>query len=97
MYPVTIAPLSGHQQLDRSGLALLGPQPHRNRGHEEQIQPRQIVEERREVRLAADVEAADAESQRADEHQEDHDEHQRQRCGEVAGEFAAEQDQRRSN
>jgi hypothetical protein len=52
-----------------------------------------IVEERREVRLAAHIEAAEAEGQRAGEHQEDHDEHQGERRREIAGELALEDDE----
>ena len=48
----------------RAGLALLGPQPHRQRRDQEQVQPRVIVEERREVGLAALVEAAEVERER---------------------------------
>ena len=49
------------QQLDGAVRALLGPQPHRDRGDQEQVQPGQEVEERREVRLAALVERAEGE------------------------------------
>ena len=33
------------QQRNRTRAALLGPQPHRNRGHQEEVQPWQIAEE----------------------------------------------------
>ena len=53
-------------------------------GHQEQVQPRVEVEERLQVGLAALVEVAEVERERAGQDQEDHDEHVRDRRREVA-------------
>src|SRR5690606_26493834 len=62
------------QQLDRPRLALLRPEPHRDRGHQEEIEPGMEVEERLKVRLTALEEIADIEGQRVGERQKDDDE-----------------------
>ena len=69
-----------HQQLDRAGAPLLGPEPHGDRRHQEQIEPGMEDEERREVGLPALEEAAEEEGERAGQRQEDDDEDVGQRA-----------------
>ena len=78
----------GHQELDRAGLALLGPQPHADRRHQEQIEPGVPVEERLEVGLAALQPGAEIEGQAAGQRQEDDDEDVGERRGEVGRQLA---------
>src|SRR5690606_17227691 len=79
-----------HQKLDAAGLPLLGPQPHAERGHEEQEQPRVEREERREIRLAPLVEIAEIERERVCDDQKDDDEDVRNRRRDIAGELPLE-------
>jgi hypothetical protein len=55
----------GQQQLDRAGAAFFRPQPHADGGQQEQEQPGQVGEERRQVGLAAREERADIEGKDA--------------------------------
>src|SRR5262249_23223562 len=71
-------------------LALLRPEPHRHGRHEEEVQPRMEVEERLQVGLAALVEVAEVERERAGQDQEDHDEDVGDRRREVAAQLALE-------
>src|SRR5438105_15731737 len=82
----------GHQGLDAAGLALLGPQLHRDRRDKEKIQPWMEGEERIEVGLAALVEVSEIEREDVGEEQEDDDENVRERRREVARELAAHDD-----
>src|SRR5215469_4427100 len=81
------------QQLNRAKPPLLGPQPHGDRGDKQQEHPGDEGEERIEVGLAAIEEAAEVEGQRALQHKEDDDEYRGDGCGEIAGEFAAGDDE----
>src|SRR6185312_5239867 len=83
----------GHQQLDAPGFALLGPQPHGDGRNQEQVQPRVVAEERREVRLPALEEASEEERQQVGEDQEYQDEDVRQRGREIARELAPHDDE----
>src|SRR6266480_3647831 len=78
----------GQQQLERAGAALLGPHPHADRGHENQVQPRVPAEERGQAGFSPFKEIAGGESEKAGEQQEDHQEHVGHRRGEIAGELA---------
>src|SRR5437879_10612205 len=82
----------GQQQLDAAGLALLRPQLHGDRGDQEQVQPGVEIEERREVGLAALVEAAQIEREGVRQHQKDENEHVRERRCKVTRELAAHDD-----
>ena len=78
-----------HQQFDAAALPLLGPEAHGDGGDQEQVEPGVEVEERRQVRLAALVEAAQVEREQAGQHQEDDDEHVGEGRREVAAQFPA--------
>jgi len=78
----------GQQELERAGAALLGPQPHADRRHEDQVQPRVPAEEGREARFSPFKEIAGGEGEKAGEQQEDHQEHIGHRRGEIADKLA---------
>ncbi|MNF53895.1 hypothetical protein D3C84_353020 [compost metagenome] len=80
----------GHQQFDGARLALLGPEPHGDGRHQEEVEPGMEVEEGREAGLVAFEEAAQVEGEHPGQHQEDHDEDIGQRRGEVARQLAFE-------
>src|SRR5690606_14364499 len=79
-----------HQELDAAGLTLLGPEPHAERRHEEQEQPRMEREERREIRLVTLVEPAEIGRERVRHDEEDRDEHVGDGRREVARELPLE-------
>src|SRR5690606_28348473 len=77
-----------HQKLDRSCLALLRPEPHRDGRDEQQIKPRVILEEGDEVRLSAIEEISDEEGESAGERHEYHGQYVGKARAEVGGKLA---------
>ena len=81
------------KQLDRSAPALLGPQPHRQRRDQDDVEPGMKGEEGLQIGLAALEEIADEEGQHPRHHEKDDDEHIGERRREIAGQLAAEDGQ----
>src|SRR3984957_17146734 len=81
------------QQFDSAEPASLGPEPHGDRGDQQQKPPGNERKERVEVGLATIEEAAEVERQRSLQHEEDDNEHGRNGRSEIGGEFAFGDDQ----
>src|SRR3984893_17177169 len=77
------------KQLDRAALALFGPQPHRQRRDQDEVEPRMKRKKGLQVGLPALQEIAEEEGQHPRHDEKDHDEHIGERGGEIAGELAA--------
>src|SRR6516164_2613349 len=77
------------EQLDRPALAFLGPQPHRQRRDQDEIEPGMKGEEGLQVGLSALEEIAEKKRQHSRHDQKYDDEHVGERGGEIAGELAA--------
>src|SRR6266446_3912073 len=77
------------KQLDRAALALLRPQPHRQRRNQDEIEPGMKGEKGLQVGLPALEEIAEEEGQHPRHDEKDHDEHIGERGGEIARELAA--------
>src|SRR5258706_3550 len=78
----------GEKRLIRPEPPLLGPQAHPRRGHQEQEQPRQPVEKRRERSFASLEKAAESEGEKTGKQKKDHQEHVGDRGLEVGRELA---------
>src|SRR6185369_453044 len=83
----------GQEQLDRAGLALLRPQPHRDRRDQEEVEPGMEAEEGLQIGLAAVEEIAEIEGEGAGQRQEDDEEDIGDGCREIAAELAAHDEQ----
>ena len=77
------------QQFDGAQPAFLSPEAHGDGGDQQQEHPRQEIEERVQIGLAAIEEIAEVEGQRALQNEKDDDEHGGDRRGEVSPKFAA--------
>ena len=77
----------GEQELDGARPALLRPQPHRERGDQEQVEPGVELEEGLEVGLPTPEEVADVEGEDSAQEHEDGEEDVGDGSAEVAGEL----------
>src|SRR6516165_1006792 len=77
------------EQLDRPALAFLGPQPHRQRRDQDEVEPGMKGEEGLQVGLPALEEIAEKKGQHSRHDEKDDYKHVGERSGEIAGELAA--------